>query len=486
MRLAWIAVAVIGLGCGSKSHHPAGPSVPAVARAYPAARWIPAKPTYVLASKTVREGQRALVDVIDSLSPLTDFDVAIARRLVERFLAVDALSPDAVAAIGIDVEGGGVVFSEGVSPTLVVHVAAPDQLQAFFQQQRDRGLHAQSQIVDGAELFTVQLEGKTAVSWVAVDDWLWVHIQLPVGTDTGTSWFTASHRPAAATWTADWDWASAGKEPTLLGFFDVRGALAKLSERVPEAIACTQLLAPVSRSGFSVDSDGRSFRARFALDVGASGASIQAAVLPPPEGWSAVTGKAPLAAAWNLDLEATKRWLAPCAAAAKLDLAALPTQGVRAARVVLQSFDPDDKSGAGAVALDVTSKRALASLLDQIPLRSKFESTAKFGPYTGKHLSIPFGPKLDYVLTDQVAFAAMGEGLLARLVGNGGPARTPSLLAIDLWPANLSREAWLWLLEAIDLPAPRITDQLMRWREVHIAVAIDGPRLVIDLAGARK
>jgi len=483
------AMALLACG-GSRTSTPPPAGPPAAARDFTATRWIPARPTYAVAARSVRDAQRATVDVIDSFGMIAGVEVGEVSRALRGMLAVDPLAPEAITAMGIDVDGGIAMFSESMNPTFVVHLSAPDQTQAFFDRERERGLATQSQIVDGAEIFTAKLDSKLGVSWVVVKDWLWIHFTLPIGVDEGTTWFTSSRTAGAPTWSADWEWAEQGGKPTLVGFVDPRGLLSKLSVRIPEAVACARLFEPVGRVGFSIEGDGRRVGGRLAIDVGSSANGIAKAVLPAPNGWGAAAGTAPLAVQWNLDLLALRTWLTPCARTFDRDLSAIDTYGVRTARVLLQSFDPDDKSGSGAVALDLTSGKYFASLLDQIPLRSTFESRRTYGPHAGRSLSVPFGPKIDYVLTDTLALAGVGDGLLARVVG-GDATRTPGapgpLLAIDVMPGGLSRETWEFLLRTAEIPqSKRIAERLMRWRDGHLAIKVDGTRLVLEASGNRK
>ena len=114
--------------------------------------------------------------------------------------------------------------------------------------------------------------------------------------------------------------------------------------------------------------------------------------------------------------------------------------------------------------------------------------SGSFGPYAGYSLSIPFSglPTVEYVLTDKLAFAAAGEGVLASLVGNGGTSPGP-LAALAIAPPRLDPEAWRTLLELIDAPHERwLVEHLMRWRDGQIAVTLDGGSLVVSATGTRK
>ena len=152
--------AALALACGgsrTSSAPAAGP--PAAARAYTATRWIPAKPTYALEARSARDAQRTIKDVVDSLGMIVDLDSSQVSAALRVLLAMDPLAPDALAAMGIDLEGGIAVFSESIHPTFVVHLSAPEQTAAYFDQERSRGLDTQSQIVDLAPA------GLTTAAW---------------------------------------------------------------------------------------------------------------------------------------------------------------------------------------------------------------------------------------------------------------------------------------------------------------------------------
>lgn len=490
MRFVLLA-AVLALcsgSCGS-SRTASHLAPPAALAAFPATRWVPADPTYLLAAPTVKQAQRSLRDTIDSIGMIGGVEVSEVSAELTRLIAIDPLSTEALAAIGIDVEGSLAVFSEDVSPTFVVRMSAPDQIQAFFDRQRERGMVTQSVVVEGTEVFTAQLLANVKVSWAIADDWLWVHFALPIGPAAGTEWFSNSRKPQGAAWGRDWDWAreaTKSAKPALTGFVDAADLLSSLAGKIPDAFACTQLLAPVGRVGLSIEGDGSRATGRLALDVGPAAASISGALLPVPEGFAAQSQGAPLAAQWNLDLLAVRAWLQPCLRALDEDLSTLDRYGVRAARAVLQTFDPDDKSGAGAVALDLVHKKFFANQLDEVPLRSTLERNRTFGPHKGHSLAVPFVATLDYVLTDTLALAAVGDGLLARIVGTGRTVPGP-IAAIDILPPAMSPEAWKTVLGAIDRRyAEVLVERLMRWREGHIAVTIEGASLLVAATGVRR
>jgi hypothetical protein len=468
-------------GCGGKRQVAGGPG--AVATVFPAARWVPGTPTYVVSARTMRDAQRAFRDAVDTFGMALGAETAQISAGLTQLLAVDPMNPDAVAAIGVDLEGSVALFSEDVNPTFVVHLSSPPAMQAFFDGQRQRGMVTQSVMVDGAEVFSTKLSSDVKLSWVIDQDWLWVHFGDAA---EGTAWFTASKRPTGAGWVGQWQAAEklAKKAAGLVGFVALRELAAKIAAREPDVVACAQQLEAVRGVGVAFEGEGSYVGGTIAVDL-ASAQGITANVLAPPPGWAAASARAPLAAQWNLDLRSVATWVQPCLP--DLDLGSLVEQfGVRSARAFVHSLDPDDKSGTGAIALDLSHGRFFAQQLDQIPMRSKFEKTRAFGAYKGKHLSVPFVATVDYVLDDRVFLAAMGDGLLER-AASGPPAPASSVVAIDLVPAGLPVDVWQWLFEQAELPSPkRLAQRLQAWRDIHLGARLDRDRLVIEAQGNRR
>jgi len=491
MRLA--IVAVLAIGCGG---HASPPAAPPAAAAFPAARWVPARPAYVFASRTVDDAQRSLRDMLDVLGTLTGYDLGDVTNALEGLLGVDPLHPDPVAAIGVDPHGSWAMFSVELSPTIVVHLGAPDRMAAFLDKQRQRGVVAQPVTVDNTQVYSVTL-GPVALSWAIDGDWMWIHLARS-GRDEGTSWFTASHGAHAAEWTGNWAWAqnAAGAAAGLVGFFDPHGAIAGVLARLPDAVACAKLVEPVARIAVAVEGDGHHVAARIAVDVGST-TGVRSMLMAPPGGWDGAATGAAIAAQWNLDLPAVRSWLTPCLAMAGDRLAIADATSVRTARGMLRSFDPDTATGSGAIALDIASPAFLERQLDRIPLRRSLESARSFGPYKGFSIDIPFSVTVDYVLAPKLALAALGEGMLAKLVAPG-PARAANpvpIVAVDVMPSAMSVQAWEVIVHALTQqslagsPGPvtkRFVEHLMRWRDAHLTVTAEPTELVLTASGNRK
>jgi hypothetical protein len=472
------------MACSAPAKAPQGPAAPPVA-GIAATAWVPAEPTYLFAAPKVRDAQRAVRDAIDGLGMMAGVDAAVASRALERMIAVDALNADPSAAVGVDVDGGIAIFSEDIDPTIVVHLAAPAAIQQFFDQQRQRGLVTQSIVADGVDVFTAKLDRGLDIAWAVDKDWLWLH--LIVSGDKSPTWFEHSRHPGVVKWAADWAWAKAQHAAgALTGFVKLHDIAAKIAAKVPPALACARLLEPVRNVALALDAEGSRIGARIAIDLGASAKSVAASVLPPPPGWAAASAEAALGVQVNLDLAAVDAWLAPCTTTFGASFGELRAYGVRAGRAAVLSLDPDEAAGTGAVALDLADRRYMAKQLDQIPMRSHVESDRRFGPHAGHHVAIPFFVAFDYVLEDHLMLAAMGDGLLDRVVA-AMPQPPAPLVAIDVMPAKMSVKAWEWLLARMDAPRPKgFAEHLQHWRDAHVTLGIDHDALVLEATGNLK
>lgn len=494
MKLA--VFAVLAIGCGGH----AGPAAvqPPAAAGLPATRWVPARPSYVFASATLGDGQRSLRDAIEVAGNVVGYDLRDVVQAVTGILGVDALHADPIAAIGVDLQASWAVFSDDLSPTVVVRLAAPDQMAAFLDRQRERGLVTQSVIVDGTEVFSASLIGGIKIGWAIAGDWMWIHAALPFAREDGASWFSASHAPHAAAWADDWAWAKAATKAAagLVGYLG-HSTVARLVAAVPPAIACGKLVASAGRAAVALEGDEHHFAARIALEVGPT-ATVRSMVMAPPSGWDAASAHAGLAVQWNLDARAARSWLVqnqpPCLALAGGLPALLDETGIRTARAAVLGFDPDAMSGSGAVALDIASPSFFERQLDRIPLRRAVERARTFGAHRGASIAIPFSVTVEYVLEPTLAIAALGDGLLARLVG---PARAtpPPIFALDLEPAVLSAAAWEAVLHVLadqqlsGTPGPaikRAVELLLRLRDAHVTVTAEPDAVVLTVSGNRR
>ncbi|HET9625768.1 MAG TPA: hypothetical protein VFP84_30600 [Kofleriaceae bacterium] len=494
--MIWAAAA-----CGGHASSVSGPQPSAAPEA---TRWVPERPSYLVASPAIAGAQRDLGEALDALAAVTGIDAHELSGVAQGLVGVDILNADALAGIGIDVHASWAVFSDAVDPTFVVHLAAPDKTAAFLDHQRARGLQSQAVTVDQTQIFSAPLIGGVTIQWAIAGDWLWIHLSTPRGgatPDDATAWFRASHGAHGGAWADSWAWAARGGGAAgVTGFFDLHNTVAKLGERAANAAACVQLAPAIGRLGIAVHSDEHQIATRLALELGPSdGAALARHVLAPPSGWPAAAGSAALAVAWNLDLVAVRAYLQPCLAAAGLvrqdALAMLDDSGVRAARGLLASFNPDNLAATAAIALDVTRPDHFNRLLDRLPLRSTLEQPRTFAGHRGFAVDIPFSFSVEYVVEPNLVVGGLGEGMVAPLFAPASTsAGAPPIFALDLAPPKLSRAAWATLIQAIaerllsGSPGPsakRAADHLLRWRAAHVAIASEGNELVLTARGER-
>ena len=487
--LGLCAAALLACG-GSKPAGQTPNSGATVASGYAAARWIPGQARYALMAKTVREAQQGARDLIEMFGVFADVTVAEASAELAQVLTVDPLSPEALGAIGVDLDSGFALFSDAYNPTLVARLASPPAFRAFIEQIPN--LKMQSVVDGGIEVFTAPLPGKSRISWAIADDWLWVHVTLPDVPDDSATWFASSRKPGAVTWGQEIALAKGQPEtkiePPLVGFIDAAWLIADVGRRVPEVGRCTSTLpvASIGKLALRLSASPQEAHAYFALDVGALAPRIESVRLPIPDGWSAATGQVPIAAQMNIDVAAARTSLDACLRMFDVDLRELDEVGIRAGRGYIRSFDPDEREGTGAVSLDLTHKRFFDAQLDRVPMRSAMERKRTFGPYAGRTLSIPMFLTVDYVLQERLALAGVGDGQLSTMIGKGGTV-AGMLAELAVQPQGLSIESWTELLALVEVDhAKSVAERLQRWREARVSLSIDGPRLVLAASGKRR
>jgi hypothetical protein len=92
------------------------------------------------------------------------------------------------------------------------------------------------------------------------------------------------------------------------------------------------------------------------------------------------------------------------------------------------------------------------------------------------------------VLTDKLVLAGVGDGLLARVVAPAPAAgASGALLAIDVSPQGLTVDAWRFLLRTAQVPvADQIAERMQTFSDAHVAIRLDGTRLVFEAMGNRR
>jgi len=479
-------------GCGPKSGG-GGPRVDL--GAYPALKWAPADVAYAGAMTRIDGAIAAAHDAVEALGIVGDFDPSELEGEIQRYLGIDPLSVDDLAAAGVDVAGGGVVFAQGFSPTFVFRLADPAAMQSRIDAQREKigsGAAIGVAVKDNIEVYTALGDRNLHTHWAIDGAWMWVHFEIVDEHEPELGWFEASRAAnGALAKDPDFGWARAQAEhvqpgAALAGLIRpdrLAARVAKLA-RDPEATACMALVTP-RRAALAIGASGDVSEGHVVIDTNGGGAAIGAMTLPVPAGWAAARGQAPIAVEWNLDAARLATWFSACNDHPARMVAQL---GLRSFRAFLIDLEPDDLSGHGAIAADLSSRKQIDRMLD-ITGRSMFEKKQKFGPLDGVHLNAPMLPAVDYIITADRAFAAAGDGVLATVVGDGS-STVGVLAAVDLRPAGLSDKAWDFLLEhgagvSRDTARDRTLRRLKRWKHATIDVTRDGDLVYLRARGER-
>jgi hypothetical protein len=483
--LATLMLAACGAPAGTTtptgSANRAADGVPVV-RGFDATRWIPNQPTFALAAHSIRDLQRSARSVVGTLGLPFNLDELAVSQMSNFVFGLDLLSPEAVEGIGIDPSGGVAVFSEGITPTFVVHLSSPPKFTAWMQHEMS-GLGAPvATAVDGITVTSVGTPN--TVSW-AIDPatgWAWVHSSLQDASDPPT-WFAHSHGGGGGG-APDWDRVTAHGKPSVIAFTNTHALFGAAIKAMPGDIGtCIRQLDTLGNFDVGIDVDERSVAAHFSFDVGTGMAGLRASLLAPPPGWAQASANAPVALAWNVDLSALAAWLKPCMRGDD-HFAMLDSYGVRSGRAVILGYKSETEFS-GAVSLDLSNAKFLTDQLDQIPLRKHLESDRTFGVYKGHHLSIPALFAIDYVLQPTVAIIARGDGLLERVAGQGPPTPPSTVFGLDLLTTAMTDAQWHALGDLVHLDASEIQHVLF-WKTVHVGAHVDGNALVIDLSAERR
>jgi len=91
----------------------------------------------------------------------------------------------------------------------------------------------------------------------------------------------------------------------------------------------------------------------------------------------------------------------------------------------------------------------------------------------------------DYVLTDQLRIAAMGDKVLETI--GGGSTAAPPALELSIRPQGLPAGVWQFLLEQLGVDnAKRGVQRLMLWSELAVSGQLDGTTLTLTARAARR
>jgi hypothetical protein len=492
---------VTSVACGGKTKGPGGGgSMPAAVKIYEALRWVPADASYVIVGRRAADLSDVLRELAAVVGILDDKDPADYGRALQTELGYDPLDVEQLRGLGIDPERGAAFFGTGLSLTAVAYLADPAKLEAFIDQMRERGISIQSQMSDGVEVFTLHFDSDIQFSWAVVDGWVLSRAEILVEKAPALGWFEAAHNArgamgaepdfeaaveAAVTHAAK---VSIGGAPPVIGVIRP-GKLADVVEQVhgaghPMNACIATPLRDMSRILLAAGVGESGSAGSIVIDL-ASADRFATNTVPQREAWAQIESGAPLQLDLGLDIPSFARSLEGC----PMDTRAMDEAGVRTAHVALHQFD-DGLPSRGAFYADLSSDKMLSAAISDIPGIDTFSKRRKVGSAQVVDVSVPFFISLTYHLSTNLAVAAIGDGIVEKLLAPGNP-RAGALFHLSLRPNDIPVETWDMFLEyVLEVKRPearqRTITRVRTWQTADIDATIDGSRIVITAAGARR
>jgi hypothetical protein len=478
--------------------------MPASVGTYAALRWVPADVSYAFVGKRT-------ADISDLLRVLAEvggipFDMDPAEVSAEsraRF-GYDILSVESLASIGLDVERGAAIYSNGLSPTVVAPLADPAKLEAFVESMRDSGVSMQTQMSDGVEVFTIRFpDGDFSVDWAVVDGWVISRLEISMERADELGWLESS-RAAGGALGGDPDFLaaleaaklhaaaiSAGDGPPVVGVVRpgkiadaVEGIALRMSPEIASMVGgCTAALRDSSRALIAAGVSDTGASGSMVVDL-AEPSRISGAIVAPPTGLAAVRQGAPIQVDVGLDVPAYLRTLKGC----PIDIDMLAGFGVRTLHAAAHSFE-DGIPNKAAVYADLTDDRVIRALLGEIPMLGRFSKKRTVAGQEAIVVSVPFFIDAIYVLDKQRAAAAIGDGLFEAIFAQG-TAPAGEIFHLELRPHDIPTEVLDLALQygadvAVYERRQRTIARLRKWDSGTIDARLDGVRVILTAAGTR-
>jgi hypothetical protein len=499
LLVALVTLAVLP-GCPSGKSKGGGTTVgkgemPAAVQTYAALRFVPADASYALAGRSAADLTATLAVLAEVGGILGDFDADEVAGESRQAFGYDITSAESLTGIGIDVQRGAAIWGTGLSPTFAVGLADKARFEEFIDQMRSQGLSIQSQIADGAEVFTIAFGGgEVMISWALVDDWILARFELMAERQPELGWLRSARGAAGAL----------GGHPDFLAALEldadapvvgvvrpgaIADALVTLASSMesPDAGRMVDVcLAPVrdaSRALISVRVNDDGAGGTIALDL-VNRSRFETNVVPASAGWYATREGAPFQLDVGLDLAGYARTIAGCPVEVD-DLAQL---GVRTAHLAIQSFEDGLPARAGAYA-DLTTDQTIRGFLSNVKGLSMFSKKRMHGGIEVVDVKVPMFLSLTYHLSAALGVAGMGEGQFDAILAADGEVRSGEVLHVDLRPHEIPTETFdLVLGQVLGMDgdqAERTVRRLRRWQHGVIDARLDGDRLTIKAAGDR-
>ncbi len=486
--LATVAPACVPVAKQGGSGHLGGGKESAAAPGFPVTRKLPGNVTMFAASARLDQAVQLIRDVLKPLGRAEEnADPARLDAYMRKQIGTSPISAADLADFGFAVERNFAIYSTGFLPTFVLPVADATRVNERL-----------GKLLQGAKLvvsehrglnLTVIREGNMFVAWVNTGEWLFVHIGAEGSEPSTTAWLNEildSKSALALQDDLEWAWQRAEGQKDALGFVRAPAlfAAARVLDR-PETHtpACDQMNASIASAFGRIAVSGAlaegkaDLRGFVELSPPASSALAAHVGGVPDSAFLSLREQAGFAISAGIDLD----WVGPLARSYQsydcgivprfiketdLDEVADPLtkelgrRAVSSYHVALMggsvSFSGADVQ---AVAfLGVVDPGALKSLLGQLGSGQ----TTKVSGVDVVQVSIPGASQpLEYTLGGGALHAAMGPGLMAKLLANTKPLSngpSPEIMSFAVRPDKLPD-----LLSALQLVGGHDAEILAHW-----------------------
>jgi hypothetical protein len=432
-----------------------------------------------------------LRDLADSVGLAFDADAEVAGEWSMMQFGYNLFDPTSLAGIGLDLESGAAVFGTGLSPTVVARLGDPSKLDAFVERMRENGVSLQSQMADGAEVFSVNMGGEWVVSWAVVDGWVLSRIEILAERAPELGWLSGA-RGAKGGLGGDPDFTAAieagrkyapalavGDPPVVTVIRPSR--LADSVEAMfqdPELAACLGPVRSVPRIVGAAASSDAGVTGALVADL-ADASAFEALMMPPPPGWANARANAPLQVDLGVDADKAMR-----------SCFATGTFGMKTAHLAIHHFDDDGWPDRAAAYADLSTDRVLRGLLSQIPFLGRMSDKRTIGDTEVVDVSIPMFISFTYLLTPTRGAASRGKGMMEAILG-GGEVPKNEVFRLELHPPQIPDAAWHLALEQglqvdRDSARERTIQRIRAWSDALIEAHLDDTRIVLTVNGTRR
>lgn len=451
-RLVVALIALLPAACGGARARPTAPARAAAEADYPALRWVAADTPYAVVATHAGDLAQTAAELIAAVGLFGDFDRGDADRALRGLLGASPLSRGELEDLGIDGDRSAAIFGVGGSyPAAMLPVAEPARVRSLLERLRPSfGLEVER--FRGIDVYTYR-DGGGQVSWAQLDGWLAVHV-APRTRGANTAWLAQIlDVPAGRGLAAEPDLIEASKRvgtalgdshgPGVLGLVRWERLVAGLPD-VPAMDDCRPLVGARAMLGADVASDSARGAVIVELAPSLAHAFTRAFAPPPPAGYRALRAAAAIHGELDVDLRMVAGLFngSGCPLAPRLssrELASLGSPSVIGWRIAASDLRLDPPDGHVGLELALRDESFARDLLDQIPMRSVIESGSRVAGVDVRVIDVPLYPRLTYRLAGGSFTAAIGDGVIERMLGgSSGPAEPGrTVFWAGIWPGRL-------------------------------------------------